>query len=202
MSAVLEFLASKLAVGPLQVGQVLCSADFRLRHVDDAGRDDLEVFTDPEEAASIARFDAAGEYRPLKTGPNLKQGWEFRLSSLAETRLAIDLLYPSALGNALAYDRRQLAGTNLRETLGRQTGMYAVTKKLTDEEASALVKTTCDASTKCLNHILWNISPGLPSPLTASPAQIGAEPIPLLCTEACPLLVAAAREVVKARPAA
>jgi len=199
VATIIEFLASRLAEGPLRIGQIVCTPDFLICHVDDAGRNDLELFTDPEAAAEIARFDAEGGFRPLKTAPNLKMGWEFRLCSLAEIRLAIDLLYPAALGNALAYAEGRLLGTDLRETLGRQTGMYAVTKKITDGEACTLVASTCDRSTKCLNHILWKISPDLPAPLTASQGAIASEKLPLLCTEACPLLIGAARDVVKSR---
>jgi sirohydrochlorin cobaltochelatase len=170
-----------------------------ITHVADEGRTDLEIFTDPEHAAEIARFDAAGEFRPLKTAPNLKPGWQLRLTSLSATRLAIDHFYPAVLGNALALERGDSIACDLREALGRQTGMYAVTKKITDDEAMALVAAAC-APSICSNHILWNLSPGQPTTLTVSREIALKDPIPLLCTEACPLLVAAARKVVKSRP--
>jgi sirohydrochlorin cobaltochelatase len=77
----------------------------------------------------------------------------------------------------------------LRETLGRQTGMYRVTQKLTDPQARELIDRVC---TGCLKHRLWEIAIANPS----SPA-FPAGSLPLLCQEACNLLVAQAREVVK-----
>jgi hypothetical protein len=78
--------------------------------------------------------------------------------------------------------------------------MYAVTKKITDDEATVLISETC-ASHLCKNDILWKVNPSLPTPLTITKPVQSPNRIPLLCTEACPLLVAAARKVVKARPA-
>ncbi len=170
-----------------------------ITHVDDAGRTDLLCHTDPEEAAGIARFDSSGNFRPLKTAPNLKTGWKLNLSSLSSARLAIDHFYPAALGNALAITNGVPISCDLRDALGRQTGMYAVTKKITDHEATDLIAEACQPA-KCLNHILWNISPDLPTPLTISRKEVLRDSLPLICTEACPLLVGAAREVVKSRP--
>ncbi len=170
-----------------------------ITHVDDVGRLDLACFDDAEEAAAIARFDAKDNFRPLKTAPNLQTGWQLNLRSLSAARLAIDHFYPAALGNALTVIDDIPISADLRDALGRQTGMYAVTKKITDPEATALIAETCQPA-KCLNHILWNISPGLPTPLTIPRKEVLQEPLPLICTEACPLLVAAAREVVKSRP--
>ncbi len=35
----------------------------------------LEIFRNPEDAIEIARYDDDGNYRPLKTAPNLRHGW-------------------------------------------------------------------------------------------------------------------------------
>lgn len=199
MSAILASLAAKLANGPIQIGQVLVRDNFSLRHIEDADASELEVFACPEAAIDIARFDACGHYRPLKTAPNLKQGWEIRLGSLSETRLALDFFYPAALGKALALERGGLQTTDLRETLARQTGMYAVAKKISDDEARTLICQTCDHTSKCRNTILWSIAPRVPTPLTQTTDTGLKEPFPLLCTEACPLLIGAARAIVKAR---
>jgi len=171
-----------------------------MTHHDDMGRTELTCFDDPEEAAHIARFDAEGNFRALKTAPTLKTGWQLKLRSLSAARLAIDHFYPAALGNALALTNGIPISRDLVEALGRQTGMYAVTKKISTPEAAALIAETCQPA-KCLNHILWNISAGQPTPLTIPSEQALQAPLPLICTEACPLLIGAARKVVKSRPA-
>ncbi len=200
MSEILAFLASRLEKGPLSIGQIVCTGDFVITHSDDIARTDLVISHDPEDAARIARFDEANNFRPLKTAPNLKTGWQLKLRSLTATRLAIDHFYPAALGNALAVLKGEPISTDLCDALGRQTGMYAVTKNITDAEAEAVIAKTCPP-TKCLNHILWNISPGLPTPLTIAREQAIEDPLPLICSEACPLLISAARQAVKTRTA-
>jgi hypothetical protein len=88
----------------------------------------------------------------------------------------------------------------LRDTLARQTGMYAVTKKITDAQAQMMIGGFCRTDGGCLKRILWDVAPGVP--VTSLPAEKfqmrgAADTLPLLCHEACNLLVAKAREVVK-----
>ncbi len=79
----------------------------------------------------------------------------------------------------------------MRETLDRQTGMYRVTQKLSDEQATALIQKNCQEG--CLRKILWPVT----ADQEAGPLIVRENEIPLLCREACNLLVAAARKVVK-----
>ena len=198
-----EFLGGFLRTGPCRIGQVRIFPDFRLRNIEDAENSGLAIFSDPYDAIEIARYDDKGNYRPLKTAPNLRHGWMLKLKDLNETALALDFLYPAALGTALAFARNTLKHVNLRETLERQTGMYAITKKITDEQAESTIACTCNHEEGCLRHILWSISPDRPSSLSRQESEIrfAESEIPILCAEACNLLVAAARKVVKSRVA-
>jgi sirohydrochlorin cobaltochelatase len=194
-----EFLGGYLRNGPLRLGEVRIFPDCRLCHLDDSQRSDLENFTDPHDAIEIARYDDAGNYRPLKTAPNLRHGWQLGLKNLEEVTLALDFLYPAALGTALASTRRVLRHVDLRQTLARQTGMYAVTKKISDQQAEATILRTCNHEHGCIRHILWSISPGHPAPFTYRRSKVACsnDELPILCAEACNLLVAAARKTVK-----
>ncbi len=198
-------LAEWLAGGVRQMGEVLIRkvADgYDLRHVADAGREDLPV-ADPRQ---VALENDAGEYRPLKTAPDLRRGWRFAATTVHEVRQALDLLYPAMLGVLLDFERGKVAPVPLRETLARQSGMYAVTKKLTDDQAQKLIHDVCQSDGGCLKSILWRISETVPvHSLPASkfdpainqcPGTL-APPLPMLCHEACNILVAKAREVVK-----
>ena len=206
---------------PIHLGQIVCACldyGYELRHRDDAERSPfaLTLYEDPEDAAQIALYDDTGAYRPLKTAPNLRHGWRLVVVDPPARQLALDLLYPARLGAWQAYSRGRLATTSLRETLGRQTGMYRVTQKLTDEQADALVGRFCRSDGGCLRTILWKRDAAGTTPSTRLPPekfdpardQTGAnggraEHIPLLCQEACNLLVAEARAVVKGeKPAA
>ena len=203
------------------IGQILVrpSTDggHELRHRDDAARpaDALEPHTDPEAAAALALYDDAGAYRPLKTAPNLRHGWRLVVPDDEGLRLALELFYPARPGAWRAFQAGRLDVTPLRETLGRQTGMYRVTGKLTDEQADALVGRFCRSAGGCLRTILWRRDAAGAMPSTRLPVEkfdpacdqvtgekAGPDFVGLLCQEACNLLVAEARAVVKGeRPA-
>jgi sirohydrochlorin cobaltochelatase len=194
-----DFLANFLRRGACLIGQVRVGLDYSLRHSEDTGGAPLDIFSDPHDAIEIAKYDDAGKYRPLKTAPNLRHGWLLRLKNLDEVVLALDFLYPAALGTAWAFSRGELKVVNLRETLARQTGMYAIVKKITDAQAESVVTNTCNHQSGCMRHILWMVSPGRPTSLTRRKSDVPSSEneVPLLCSEACNLLVAAGRKSVK-----
>lgn len=194
MLSPLHYLSAQLRQGPFFIGQVIVSPDFTIRHRDDSGRNDLEILNDPHDAINLARHDDTGAYRPLKSAANLRHGWQLVLGNEREVLLALDFLYPAALGTAAAHDAGKLPVTPLRNTLGRQSGMYAVTGKITNEEASLVIEQVCQRD--CLRRILWPIEEGA----SVQPEKTG-KGIPLWCAEACNLLVAAARKTIKERPA-
>ncbi len=185
-------LADWLAGGGGRIGEIAIArgpAGWELRHAEDAGRADLTAHAQPEAARHLANLDAAGNFRPLKTAPTLVRGWRLVLGDLAAVRRALDYFYPAMTGVWLSHTHGELVPVVLRETLGRQTGMYRVTQKLTDPQARELIDGVCSG---CLKHRLWEIATTNPT----GPA-FPANSLPLLCHEACNLLVAQAREVVK-----
>ena len=192
-------LQSALAHGLHHIGQVVISIsgeNFHLRHQDDSDATDLENFTSPDDAHEIARRDSRGEYRPLKTAPNLRRGWELKLSTLADLHLALDAFYPAALGNWRAVLLGEKIAPPLRETLNRQTGMYRITGLLTRDEASHINASLCAPG--CLRQILWPVEPADSAPHPAEPRGR----IPLFCANICSLFLGEARATVKSRPAA
>lgn len=202
-----EFVLGQLRVTPLENGH-------ELRHRDDAtlAPESLTPHRDPEDAAALALYDDAGAYRPLKTAPNLRHGWRLVVPDARALRLALDLFYPARMGAWERFQEHALAVTPLRDTLNRQTGMYRVAGKLTDEQADALVGRFCRSDVGCLRTILWKRdAAGLPASTRlppeksdpahdqcGSPAEPDVDLVPLFCQEACNLLVAEARAVVKA----
>jgi sirohydrochlorin cobaltochelatase len=205
---ILSLLREKLDAGSFTLGQIRIHPDFSLHHNDDDPADpSLEVHTDGAVARRLAFYDMEGKYRPLKTAPNLRRGWKLQLTSIEELRLTLDMFYPAALGLWASFLEKRLTPTPWRDTVNRQTGMYRIVGLITDEQSETLISSTCQSETGCLRHLLWSLEPGHPHSLTESdPAKLlekrpQAE-IPLLCAEACNLLVAAGRPVVKAARAA
>jgi sirohydrochlorin cobaltochelatase len=191
------FLSSALEAGRFRIGQVaiaLAGNGWRICHFEDVDRTGLEGFDGAAAARTIALYDDGGRYRPLKTAPTLRHGWQLTVGSVTELRQALDFIYPAAIGNLRSWLRGTLAPVSLRDTVNRQTGMYRIAGKITDEQAESLVATLCHGG--CLRHILWPVAPdGMGSPPGDAPGHL-----PLLCGEACNLLIAAARKVVKGIP--
>jgi sirohydrochlorin cobaltochelatase len=180
---------------------------FVLSHHEDEDRDELKTLRNADEAVEIAKYDAAGNYRPLKTAPNLQHGWRLELTTLEDLKRALDYFYPGRMAVFVAWKAGQLRTTPLRETLDRQSGMYRVAAKISDEQIDKLVAHFCRSDGGCLRTILWKRDQGGAMASTKLPkgkfetthVQIGQgkHDVPMLCQEACNLLVGQCREVVK-----
>lgn len=194
---------------PTHIGQIIIrrqpspAPTFELRHADDATleADSLTTHQHPEAARGLSFTDQTGEYRPLKTAPTLRRGWRLLLQTEEDLRIALDHFYPAMTAIYASHLDQTLKPVPLRDTLERQTGMYAATKRLTESEAYVLVCTSCHDS-NCLKKVLWTLDGkneflGLPEDQRRY--QTECSRIPLLCHEACNILVAKAREVVKKR---
>src|ERR1043166_9683449 len=203
-------LTDRCYIGQISVRRT--GSSFTLCHREDEGRDDLEVFRGAEKALAIARFDDAGNYRSLKTAPNLRQGWRLEIVDLRELRRALDYFYPGRLAMFAAWKADRLATTPLRETLDRQSGMYRVAAKISDDQIDDVVANFCRSDGGCLRTILWKRDRGGAVPSTKLPAekfdpahdQSGRDEraVPLFCQEACGLLVNECRKAVKMEGAA
>jgi sirohydrochlorin cobaltochelatase len=179
---------------------------YRLYHW--ADRDSLtaaRVYQSVEDARQIAKYDSSGAYRPLKGAPNLPRGWLIQLANIDCLKRALDFFYPGAIGTWLAYRAGKAGPVCLRQTLNRQTGMYRVTRKLTEDQAQDLVQEACRSDSRCLRTILWGIEenrlpdflPGSKSNPSVDQTGQHRKALPYLCLEACNLLVAAARTAIK-----
>jgi len=183
------------------------SGGFVVCHCDDEHAASLKVFRSAEGAIEIARYDETGKYRPLKTAPNLLRGWQLEVADLGELRRALDYLYPGRLALFVAWTKKQLTTTPLRDTLDRQSGMYRIAAKISDEQLNDVVAQTCRSDGGCLRTILWKRDKAEAIPSTKLPPnkfdpaydQTGrAETaFPLLCQEACAILLNECRKAVK-----
>ncbi len=204
MRSVTGSLEHWLQAGGREIGEIRLQpvprGGWELCHRLDEGRADLAPHAGAEAARELAQYTDGGEFRPLKTAPNLRRGWRLAIADAQELRRALDYFYPAMLGVRVSQDRGELQPVCLRDTLARQTGMYRVTHKITDAQAQEMVAGFCRTDGGCLKRILWPLAPG--QPITTLPpekfsGEAGPGDWPLLCQEACNLLVAKAREVVK-----
>ena len=79
---------------PFSFGQILVQkregAGFVLLHRDDESLDQFQIYRGAEDALEIAKYDDAGNFRPLKTAPNLRHGWRLELATVEELRRALN----------------------------------------------------------------------------------------------------------------
>jgi sirohydrochlorin cobaltochelatase len=203
------------------VGQIVVQKSdgcFVICHRDDETLDESPIFRSAEDAIEIAKYDDAGNYRPLKTAPNLRHGWRLELDTLEQLRCALDYFYPGRLAVFAGWKNDKLQTTPLRETLDRQSGMYRVAAKISDSQIDNLVADFCRSDGGCLRTILWKrdaegavSSTKLPNEkfdpaydqveASAQPGSTIPATVPLLCQEACNLLIAECRKMVKGESA-
>ena len=182
-----------LAPSPWKIGEVVVRPtrenSFHVFHRGDLDRDpaSLRILPSPEDLREMIRIDRAGNFRPLRASPNLRDGWLLHAPGLPSLQLALDYIYPTALANWMLWRHVALPTTPWPETTGRQTGRFNVVREIDEPAMLELVTLHCQPG--CLKQRLWPTgSPPLHAPL---------DEIPLICPEACNFLIAQAREKLK-----
>lgn len=180
----------------LLFGELVLTRDsdgrFSARHRDDEGSAAaLEPLDSVRTLREKAKFDAAGEFRPLKTAPGLRSGWITTTNCPREFLQRLDAIYPGLFATWVAYERGTLSPVPLRDTLGRQTGMYRFAGTITDEMAQRMIGELCAPG--CLRCITWSFE----TETETDRIERSSGSVPLLCTEACTFAVSRARELAK-----
>lgn len=168
--------------------RVLANEDgYVLHHVDDDGVQQLTEYHDPREAREIAKLTGGGEYRPLKSSPNLRRGWRLRLADGKALYVAMNYLYPAGVAHWHLHREGRLQLTSYRENAARQSGIYKRIQRLSDRGVQDAAKACCDDAV-CLKRTLWDVDPETPLE-----AERGGGEIP--CPEPCSVFVSFARRV-------
>lgn len=160
---------------------------YELCHVDDTELENLSLYEDPREAREISKRAEEGEYRPLKSAPNLRRGWLLRVSDDRELAVAMNHLYPAALVHWHLHREGWLEITNYRENAARQSGIYKRVQRLTDEGVQDAAKACCEDAV-CLKKALWNVDEDNPLQMERGEGEIP-------CPEPCSVFVSFARRV-------
>jgi hypothetical protein len=172
-------------------GQVLVrpisAAGYSLRHTDDADAASLELHEDPRAAQEIAKLTEDGEYRPLKSSPNLRRGWEIRVPDARELTIAMNYLYPAGVVHWHLHREGSLGITNFRENAARQSGIYKRIQRLSDGGVQDAARACCEDAV-CLKKTLWDVDEKTPLEIERGTGEIP-------CPEPCSVFVSFARRV-------
>jgi hypothetical protein len=169
--------------------QVLIARDgsiFRLRHVEDRATPSEELkLLSTLELRRHAMFNAAGQFRPLHSAPDLRTGWRTECHSAADLWRALQELYPGSIPDWFAALNTPPPVTNYRDYTNRQSGMYRITQALSDTQAAHVIRACCPPAF-CLKRRFWTVE-GLPPDAPETKSKIP-------CLEACAILLELARK--------
>ena len=172
-------------------GQVIVrltpTGGYTLRHQDDAQVDNLQASKDPRDAREIARLTEGGEYRPLKSSPNLRRGWELAVADARSLGTAMDYLYPAGVVHWYLHREGRLSLTSFRKNAARQSGIYKRTQRLTDRGVRDAARACCEDEV-CLKKTLWDVDERTPLSIDRGEGEIP-------CPEPCSIFVSFARRV-------
>ena len=160
---------------------------YSLRHSADAETQDLDASEDPRSARDIAKLTENGEYRPLKSSPNLRRGWEIRVADARGLATAMSYLYPAGVVHWYLHREGRLDITSFRENAARQSGIYERIQRLSDEGVQNAARACCEDAV-CLKKTLWDVDES-----TLLDMDRGEGEIP--CPEPCSVFVSFARRV-------
>ena len=158
---------------------------FELRHVADRSEPSQLRAITLAELRKLSLGNAAGQFRPLKSAPDLPSGWRFVGRDETDLWRALQELYPGSIPDWFAAQGGAAPVTNYRDYTNRQTGMYRLTQQHSDEQAARVI-TACCAPRFCLKQRLWSVAG-----LDPDAAQMKSA-IP--CLEPCALLLELARK--------
>jgi hypothetical protein len=160
---------------------------YALRHREDDGATNLEIHEDPRSAREIAKLTEAGEYRPLKSSPNLRRGWEIKVSDAKELAVAMNYLYPAGVVHWHLQREGRLEITTFRENATRQSGIYKRVQRLSDRGVQDAARACCEDAV-CLKRALWDVDEETPLEMSRGEGEIP-------CPEPCSVFVSFARRV-------
>ncbi len=160
---------------------------YYLCHAEDTEEVDLTLHEDPRSAREIAKLTEMGEYRPLKSSPNLRRGWALRVADSRQLVAAMNYLYPAGVVHWYLDREGELEITNYRENAARQSGIYKRVQRLTDQGVQDAAKACCEDAV-CLKRTLWDVDQETPLEMERGEGEIP-------CPEPCSIFVSFARRV-------
>ncbi len=169
--------------------RALPEGGYELRHVEDAGvpRESLHLHDEPRLAREISKLTENGEYRPLKSAPNLRRGWAMLVPDVAALAVAMNYLYPAGVVQWHRHREGGLEITDYRQNAARQSGIYKRVQRLSDRGVQDAARACCEDAV-CLKKTLWNVDAETPLEIDRGDGQIP-------CPEPCSVFVSFARRV-------
>ena len=127
---------------------------FVVSHRDDASLDQLQTYQNAEDAVEIAKYDDAGNYRPLKTAPNLRHGWRLELATVEECEFAGLFLSRPARGFR-GVEKRLPQNDGLARDTGSSVRNVSRCRKNFRSTNQRSCGGFCRSDSGCLRTILW-----------------------------------------------
>ena len=187
----LDALLRELGEG-LVFGQVWIQSEgptFQLRHVCDRSQPLASLRSVAAgNLRTLAQFTASGQFRPLRSSPDLQSGWVHQAADAPSLSHAIQLIYPGALADWHAAKSAAPPLTSFVEFASRQTGIYRSVSTLTENLVEDVTRACCERRV-CLKRRLWGAG-ALPEDDIASKSSIP-------CLEPCSIHLEMSRRATR-----
>ena len=190
VAAFIETLRPARTSGQVAVARREEQYEVRHRNNAETPAEQLELLSAKELRDRLSK-DAAGRFRPLRSAPDLLDGWRAPASSSEDLWRILNAVYPGALGDWHAFRQRKKNAVSFPEFAARQSGMFRVVAKLNGKQAQCVADACCDECL-CLKQRLWSAAENR----EAKPPSNLAEP-GLVCLEPCSLFLELARRSFK-----
>lgn len=156
-------------------GQVKISQQkdsYEVRHVHDqrAEKEALRKVTAAELRDVVAR-EASGNFRPLKSAPDLVSGWRHVAAGDDGLLRTFEIIYPGWIVEALAYKTGSVRLQSWKSFSSRQTGIYKKVATLGETEIERVVSTCCSTAF-CMRRPVWHVKEETKFPCVAPCAVV------------------------------
>jgi hypothetical protein len=140
----------------MRFGQVHISAqgnNFSIHHIDDAAP--TEFIDNPSRLRDRLTLDSNGNFRALRTGADLPQGWCVKVNSFESLLAVLETIYPTAWIDHVQQQNGTLPIQTMAQVAQRQTGIYKLIAKL--DRLPDIVTAHCGL---CVRQPTWFDSSG------------------------------------------
>lgn len=146
-----------------------------LRHVRDrdVAAEKLKKLKGWSDLEEMVRHDAQGQYRPLRSAPDLVTGWLYEAKDESDFWEALEVIYPGLWGNAQAWQEGNLRVESWEAALAKQTTRMQKKARESADLPNRVIQSQCKM--RCLKIVVWG----------GEEAEKKGDPHPMICTGPC-----------------
>jgi sirohydrochlorin cobaltochelatase len=139
---------------PFCYGQVIVERRdqaFMIRWTEDKDQE-LQQIETPAVLREFLAYDANGNFRALRTGTDLRGGWQVEVEGYERLLAVLETIYPGVWIDYTQHQEGKLPVQTVQQVVERQTGLYKRVGRLPENLLPGLVKAHCGL---CVRNPTW-----------------------------------------------